>query len=147
MRDYNYYIEKAKNVQGFKYDNQVDIALGFKGSMTTMLKKGKRHLSDESMFKLAKLADENPLIALVDLNFMRTDGEAKKSYKKLYDGLKKSVHMLGMVGILTLLPSLAHAATAVQIFSVPMGGLALSALYIITSIMGVFPIVGSIDRC
>ena len=136
MRDYNYYLDKAKEVNGFKSDVQINRALGFKGSMASQLRNGKTHLSDESMFKLAKLADENPLIALVDLNFMRTDGEAKKSYKKLYDGLKKSVHMLGMVGILTLLPSLAHAATAVQIFSVPMGGLALSALYIITSIMG-----------
>lgn len=47
MRDYRFYIEKAKEKQGFKYDNQVDQALGFKGSMTTLITQGKRHSRNE----------------------------------------------------------------------------------------------------
>lgn len=80
MRDYNYYIEKAKEKQGYLYDNQVDMALGFKGSVMCIIKKGGKHLSEDSMVKLARLAGIDPTVALIDLGYMKTDGEAKKTY-------------------------------------------------------------------
>lgn len=97
MRNYEYYLEKAKQNQGFLYDNQIDEALGFKGSMTTMIKKGKRHLSDESMVKLAQLAGEKPEQALLDLNVWRAPDSVKSTYATI---LQKLTHTTAAICIL-----------------------------------------------
>lgn len=132
MRDYSYYLDKAKEQQGFKYDNQIDKALGFKGSMTTYLRKGEKSISQEKMLELAKLAGENPLIALIDHNILSSSGSVKKSYEKISKGLAKTVHMLSVAGLLTILPSVANAAEHVEILTTSGGSVALTALYIIT---------------
>lgn len=131
MRDYDFYIEKAKEKQGFKYNNQVDAALGFKGSMTSMLRKGS-HLSPEKMLELAKLAGEDPLIALIDLHFLNSDGEVKKTYKKISKTLSQSLQIVMITWVLTMLPTLAHASENVTLLTSSGGNLALAALFIIT---------------
>ena len=91
MRDYAFYIERAKQAQGFKYDNQLDMALGFKGSMCCILKKGKIHLSDDSMVALARLAKIDPAIGLLDLHMMKTEGETQKVYASLLQKMERTI--------------------------------------------------------
>lgn len=139
MRDYNYYLDMAKERHGFKYDNQIDTALGFKGAMACLLRKGKTHLSDDKMFALSKLAGENPLIALVDLNFMRANGEAKKSYKRMSVKLSKALQMVMLTWVLTMLPSVVQAGEEVTILTSTGGNIAFATLYIITHTYVVCP--------
>jgi len=109
-KDYCYYIERAKQQQGFKTDLQLNQKLGFKGSVTSLLRKGKMHLSDESMHKLAILANENPELALMNLNYMRAEGDAKNTYKKMIDLLRRSMHMLSVFAIIMLSSAPSNAA-------------------------------------
>jgi hypothetical protein len=101
-RDYEFYIARAKEAQGFKYDNQLDMALGFKGSMMAIVKKGNKHLSDQKMIELAKLAGIDEAIALMDLNIWRSgNDEVKNAYKGMAEKLK--INLLNMfLGILTI---------------------------------------------
>jgi hypothetical protein len=115
-RDYEFYIEAAKEKQGFKYDNQVDNALGFKAAMTTYLKQGKRHLSEDSMIKLAKLAGIDETIALMDLGVMKCDGEAQKAYAKI---LQKIGAMIALaLGLNVLVPTAAMASTGIASYTI-----------------------------
>lgn len=86
QRNYRFYIDRAKEKQGFKYDKQVDAALGFKSSMTAVITKpgSTGHLSDEKMLELAALAGMSDIIALMDLHIWKADSEAEKTaYKEI----------------------------------------------------------------
>ena len=109
MRDYQFYFDKAKEKQGYLYDNQIDHALGFRGAMTTLLKQGKRHLSEESMISLARLAGIDPALALIDLGYMKTKGEARKTYASILQKIQ-AVFLICAV-LLGLSAAPAHAAT------------------------------------
>lgn len=102
MRDYNFYIETAKQNQGFKYDNQIDQALGFKASMMSMVKKGKTHLSDESMAKLADLAGVDKEIALLDLNIMRAPPTLQKTYAGILQKLTQTTAVIAIFAASTI---------------------------------------------
>ncbi len=117
MRDYTYYLEQAKKKQGYKYDNQVDEALGFKGSMTTMIKKGKRHLSDDSMAKLADLAGMDREVALLDLNVMRSPAHVQKTYATILQKLTQTTAVIAifMASSLTFAPTPANADVSNQV--------------------------------
>jgi len=107
MRDYNFYIEAAKTKQGFKYDNQIDSALGFKGSMINHVRKRNKQLSEESMIKLAELAGLDPLTAIADLNVLRSKGTAAHP---LYQRIAEQVlHICLVAGVLVGLVSPSHA--------------------------------------
>tara|TARA_R110002124_G_scaffold266813_1_gene433784 strand:- start:3661 stop:4203 length:543 start_codon:yes stop_codon:yes gene_type:complete len=82
-RDISYYLDKAKLEQGFKYDNQIDNALEFKGAVACLLRKAKMQLSPEKMVELSNLAKIDPAIALMDLAMWNTKGEANKTYAKI----------------------------------------------------------------
>ena len=133
MRDYTFYIEKAKKEQNFVYDNQLNLELGFKGSVCAQLRKNKMHLSEEKMIELAKLANESPLIALIDLNIMRSENNVKEHYKEISKGLEKTVLFVLITWVLTVLPSAAQAATSGIILTSSVNSIALIMIYIITS--------------
>lgn len=109
-RDYGFYIDRAKAAQGFKYDNQLDVALGFKGSMINHVKTGKRHLSEEKMVELAKLAGIDPAVALLDLGAWTSEGEARKTYAAILEKIKAVLVILATAGALSAPP--AHASPA-----------------------------------
>lgn len=88
IRDYNFYIERAKERNGFKTNLDVQKALGFKGSIITYLLKGRSHLSPEKMLELAELAGIDKHIALVDLSVMKSEGEVKNAWEKIANSLK-----------------------------------------------------------
>ena len=100
MRDYSYYLDKAKDRNGFKYDRELDLALGFKGYMSCQLKKGKTHLSDDKMVELAELAGLDTEVALIDLNIWRSSSNRTRQI---------------MEGILQKMPQMACLLIAVGV--------------------------------
>jgi len=102
MRDISDYMEAAKKEQGFKSDNQLNIALGFKGSTASFWRVGKSVPSDESMIELAKLAGINPLIALADLNIWRASGAAKTYYKEAKKTLEKATLSIALFALMSV---------------------------------------------
>ena len=111
MKDYAYYLDKAKEVQGFKYDKQIDQALGFKGAMACMLSKNKNTISEEKMIELAKLGNQNHLIALIDHKIMATNGVTNNAYTSMRKTLSKSLQTLCAVALVGMasMPSEAQA--------------------------------------
>ena len=94
----------------------------------------KRHAfpSDDNMLKLAKLAGVDPLIALIDLNIMRSKGTTKKSYQRIAKGIKTTVKTLSIAGIMAIMPSAVQAAEHLQVLTLSADSLALASLFIIT---------------
>jgi len=91
MHTIDEYCDKARNLNGFSSDRQLDRALGFKGQPTSQWRTKRAWPADETMIKLAELADEDPGIALLELNSWRTEGPAKLGYLRI---LEKYVAML-----------------------------------------------------
>lgn len=128
QRNYRFYIDKAKANQGFKYDKEVDMALGFKSSMTAMITKegSTKHLSEEKMMQLAALAGESDILALMDLHIMKAENDdAKKAYTKILQKITAAViaalginaltssHALAFSGVIVATPSLTSVAPVV----------------------------------
>jgi len=107
-RDYSFYIDRAKQVQGFKTDLQVNQALGFKGSVASLLRKSKMHLSDENMINLANLAGIDETVALMDLGILRCEGNAKKAYKRILEKMTAAALIALFIVALSGTPSMAE---------------------------------------
>ena len=102
--DYVFFIERAKERMNFKYDNELDAALGFKASIVTRLRKNKAHLSDEKMLALAEMAGVSDMLALMALHVLRSEGPAKKTYKKILDSLSAAVVIAILTSIFVIFP-------------------------------------------
>lgn len=114
MRNYSFYIEEAKKKQGFKYNNQIENALGFKGSMMAIIQKGKGHLSEEKMLELADLAGVDKEIALLDLNMMRASGTAQKTYAGILQKLTQTTAAIAILAATTFSATTANASTKTE---------------------------------
>ncbi len=111
--DYTYFIERAKEMQGFKYDNELDAKLGFKASIMTRLRKNKAHLSEDKMMQLAQLANIDTDLSILALNYMRSEGAPKSAYKRLADKVAKM--SLVTLAVMALSPSPAAASTGLNL--------------------------------
>ena len=110
MRDINFYMDKAKKLNGLKSDLALNRALGFKSSMASILRSGKSHISDEKMIELAKLAGEDEGQALVYLNIWRAPDNVKNSYASILQKITQVTAMIiALIGF-TLAPTPSHAA-------------------------------------
>lgn len=96
-RDYNFYIDRAKKIHGFKSDAELNRSLSFKGSMISFLRTGKTHLSDEKMIALCDHARIDPEIGLIDLNVWRAPEHVKSTYATI---LQKLTHTTAAICIL-----------------------------------------------
>lgn len=134
MRDYDFYLDKAKKVQGYKYDNQIDNAFGFKGAMTCRLRKGTANLSQENMIKLADMAEENPLRALLDLNIMTSSGTVQITYKNIAKELRKTLAGVCFVSLLAFSATDAKASIVTENINNASHSAANSNIYIITHV-------------
>ncbi|PCI56355.1 MAG: hypothetical protein COB36_06155 [Alphaproteobacteria bacterium] len=115
MHNYDYYLDKAKDVQGYKYDNQIDHALGFKGAMCCLVRQGKRHLSDDKMKALAKLAGMDEEIALLNLNIWRAPENVKSSYASILQKITQVTACVAvMIGFTLAAPTPSYASNNVS---------------------------------
>ena len=108
-RNIDFYIDRAKNNQGLPSDLKLGQMLGYKGSFVSFLRKRKTLPSPEKMVELAKLADIDPAVALMDLAMWTSEGEAKKTYATI---LQKITAMVALtIGVTAVTPSAAMAST------------------------------------
>ncbi len=84
MRTIDYYIDLAREKQGFKSDNQLGKALNFAGSGISNWRVKKAFPSDEKMIELARLAGVNDLVALMDLQIWKAENDdTRAAYKQI----------------------------------------------------------------
>jgi hypothetical protein len=79
MRDISFYIDTAKEKQGLKSDNELQRAMGYKGSQISFFRSGKSGISDDKMIQLARLGGHDETTALMDLNMWRASTPAVQS--------------------------------------------------------------------
>lgn len=113
QRDYRFYIDKAKEKQGFKYDNQVESALGFKGSMISIITKpgSHKHLSEEKMMELAALGGQSDIIALMDLQILKAEGAPQQN---AYKEILKRISAIATVVLIGISPAPASANVNIE---------------------------------
>ena len=84
MRTLIWYLDEAKEKQGFTSDRQLNHALGATGSLVTRYRSNKMAPSPKMMVKLAELAGVPPEIALADLGYWTNfDSEAADVYHEM----------------------------------------------------------------
>ena len=120
-----FYLDRAKEVQGFKSDSQLDRALGFKGSMTSFLRAGKSGISPEKMHDLCVLGEIDPAVGLMDLAAWNSQGKAKKTYQ---DILQKIGMAIFTGAIITIFYS-QNPANAAQIKPPPLSNTKSATVY------------------
>ena len=103
MKDVNFYLDEAKKNSGAKSDRRIAEMCGLGANAASFWRVGKALPSDETMVRLAKIAKINPLIALLDLNIMRSEGAARNAYIKIYNGMQKTLHtaLFAMIFVLS----------------------------------------------
>lgn len=133
-RDYSYYLDKAKEFQGYKYDNQIDNALGFKASMACILRKGKAHLSEEKMIELANLAGENDVRALMDWAVMRSSGSARSTWERALNQIQHHASSFILAAVTAMIILFSSASAQASNINTIHDSVAKDDLYIITLI-------------
>lgn len=83
VRDVDWYIDRAKTCSGIVSNRKLGLELGISEGAMSHFKTGRAFPSDETMVKLAKLAQVDPDLALLDLGSWKTTGEAKEAYERL----------------------------------------------------------------
>lgn len=117
QRNVNWYFERAKEKTGIPSYRKLGAAIGITEGSVSQLRTGRAFPSDETMTKLANLAEENPMRALIDLNIWRTSGSARETYLKLEKGLRTGAQILGISCLLAApmtAPSPAEANSSVS---------------------------------
>ena len=76
-------INKAIEINRFKSDSELARAIGKNPAQINSYRKNKTLPSEDSMLRLAELAQENPDIALIDLAVLRSEGKVQEHWKKL----------------------------------------------------------------
>jgi plasmid maintenance system antidote protein VapI len=101
MRDFNWYVETAKQKNNLKSLRSVARELEITQSAFHGLVHKHSNPSDETMIKLAKLAGVEPSIALVERNVWMSSGEPKTAYAKILHTLQHATLaiFLAVVGI------------------------------------------------
>lgn len=116
MRDINFYMEEAKTRAHIKSNRKLSVFLGLSPIAACNWKTKRAYPSDETMIRLAEVSGQSPFIALLELNIWRSTGKVKESYEKLYKGMSKTIHTLGIVGLLVagVFAGPAYASTSIN---------------------------------
>ncbi len=92
MRTINWYLDEAKEKQGFKSDRQLGTAIGGAPETISKYRKYKAAPSPEKMVKLAELAEVPEEVALADLGYWTNfDTPAAPVYKKMSEIVANAV--------------------------------------------------------
>lgn len=97
MKTIDFYIDTARENTGATSDLKLAAMLDLKSSAISYWRTGKTFPSDDTMIKLAELADISPEQALLELSYWRADGKAQKVYKGLISRLTGAVACLVIV--------------------------------------------------
>lgn len=87
----DFYLDRAKVVGGFKSDNALNYALGFRGPAVSLYRTKRTWPSDETMIRIAVFAGENPTLALVHLSTWRSTGPAAEKWAELAADMARQI--------------------------------------------------------
>lgn len=109
-------LDLAVKKQSLKSDRQLSQKLGYTGNPTTQWRTKRTWPSDETMIKIANLAEINPEEALLWLNIWRSDGAARSIYEKIASRTIQGVAILGVSSLATFgfQPKPAEALTILE---------------------------------
>lgn len=74
MHSIHYYIASAMKVQRLKYQSDLALMMGVTASVLSAWKKGVYHPHDHYVVDLAKLGDNDEMIAIMDAEIWRAEG-------------------------------------------------------------------------
>lgn len=114
MSDINNYIDAAIEKQGFKSDRELSIALGFKTSGVSFWRTGRAFPNDDKMIQLAKMADLNPVDALMDLNTWRSPRTVQAYYVKAKKALQNA-SLVALALAVSIVPASASTGDPVNV--------------------------------
>ena len=83
MRTVDFYLDLAREKRRFTSDLALDRALGLKPGATCSYRIKRSWPSDETIIKIAEIAELDPKEALLDLNIWRAEGNAVLFYQML----------------------------------------------------------------
>lgn len=89
MRDFNWYVDTAKQKNNIKSNNKLALELNITGAALSILTQEKSVPSPETMVKISKLAGVEPSIALAERSVWMSTGEPKKAYTKILHSLQR----------------------------------------------------------
>lgn len=140
MKTIDNYMDIAKEKNGLKSDNKLAHALGLKNASVSNWRTKKAWPADDTMVKLAELAEISPEQGLLELSYWRSEGKAKETYNKILTRLTASLAGLMIVFKSTAanaaIPLAQGAMIASAIPSSIVSGLA--GLYILWKIKRIF---------
>ena len=115
FRDINYYLDQAKVKNSISSDSKLCAALGYKGRMTTYLRKGQTLPSPDKMIDLAALAGIDEETALIDLGMWSTRGKAREAYASILQKITQVTAMIiALIGF-TIAPTPSHASQNIDV--------------------------------
>lgn len=100
MNNLDDYISAAMKKNNFKSKRELCRTLGLSPNIITTYKNGSWP-NDETMLKIADLADVNPAKAILDLNKWRAPDVAKSIYVQIENAISKGAQILGLALILS----------------------------------------------
>jgi len=85
------FINKAIEINKFKSDSELARAIGKNPAQICSYRKRKTWPSENAMLELAKLANEDQQIALVNLSLWRSEGQARQTWKKVLSTMTTTI--------------------------------------------------------
>ena len=110
FRDISYYLDQAKEKNAISSDSKLCAALGYKGRMTTYLRKGTTLPSPDKMVEIAHLAGIDEETALIDLGIWSTRGKAQEVYASILQKITHAALLVFAVVGFTLASAPSYAA-------------------------------------
>ena len=83
-------LDAAKSHSGIKNDRQLGLRLGLDATAINCWRKARSKPNDNNLIAIAKLAGVDPLPLLIELNMLRSEGEAASIYGELLARLNES---------------------------------------------------------
>lgn len=117
MRDLTFYIDKARQNSGATSDRKLSELIGMAPNTAFFWRSKKSFPSDDTMIRLAEIAQIDPQIALVELNAWRNHGtKAAPIYERMAAMLRGVVLtvVLALAFLMVTSDNSAHASQVVQ---------------------------------
>ena len=101
MRNIHCYIDEAQSRNGIGSDRKLGLFLGLSDHAATAWQTGRALPSDETMLKLARIANVPDWEALLDLQMWRSENEnVKKAWQEIASKIKAVILGLAFVGLI-----------------------------------------------